>query len=162
MTLNVLGIGQDGWSADDLWVGINFGTLNLIITFTKEKSHWLINSYHLWPPYILHQNLRNPQTLEEFPETAAKKSFGEIIKTEVRKLKDIKGQKSPKLSDRGHPKPTIKKLIEENRGNYQILHLVHRPQKIIGWPEQNWKNRNSRFFEKKNQIGFCSEPERKN
>ena len=81
-------------------------------------------------PYILHRNLRNPQTLLEFPETPAKK--GEIIETEVRKLKDIKGQKSPKLSDRGHPKPTIKKLIEENRGNYQILHLVHRPQKIIG------------------------------
>ena len=75
-------------------------------------------------PYILPQNPQNPQNQRIFriPRDSCQKG-----KSGVRKLKDIKGQKSPKLSDRGHPKPTIKKLIEENRGNYQIL---HRPQKI--------------------------------
>ena len=89
-------------------------------------------------PYILPQNPQNPQNqrITRIPRDSCQKR-----KSGVRKLKDIKGQKSPKLSDR---RPTIKKLIEENRGNYQIL---HRPQKI-GWPEQNWKNRNSRFFQK--------------
>jgi len=76
----------------------------------------------------------------------------------VRKLKDIKGQKSPKLSDRRHPKPTIKKLIEENRGNYQIL---HRPQKKSD--DQNKIEKIETLdFSKKIKIDFCFEPERKN
>ena len=119
---SVLRIGQDGQDGPD---GFR------IEWFMSWHQLWYIESHNyflqrrnligLWIRFIsdpLYSSLKSSESKnqQEFPETAAKK--GEI---EVRKLKDIKGQKAPKLSDRGHPKPTIKKLIEENRGNYQIL-----------------------------------------
>ena len=63
--------------------------------FYKGEISLAYNFVSSLTPYILQQNLRNPQTLEEFPETAAKKSFGENRRNRSEKIERYKRAEIP-------------------------------------------------------------------